>query len=760
MKYLSNIWFSLPVQLFILHLKKNQVLLFAWGFLIAIIAGKFGSAMGIHYLFLDPEYLNKVGFSSFFIMGLVVGAFSVSFHITCYILYGFRLNFIGVMPRPFSRFSLNNSIIPLGFLLFYVLAVVRFQLENQFTTDFEIVVMVAGLLSGYLLMIMILYVYFRFTNKDIFRYMVVRVDANIKSKVKVSRKNVMSKLKAARDPRRQVNARNYLDLDFKVKKVTDDKEFYDKSTILQVFDQNHLNLVILQLVIIGLLLLLGVFRELPVFQLPAAASVVLFMTIFVMFTGAFSYWFRGWATSIVIVIFLVLNFVVKQGYFQRSYYAFGLDYSREAADYNLQNLQGMNSYENYLEDKSATRKVLDNWRSKFPRHQKPKIVFMSVSGGGLRSALWTMNVLQATDSLTRGKLMDHTFLITGASGGIIGASYFRELLLQKAQGQPVDLSDPEYIESISNDNLNPVIFSLLVNDLFISNQKFNYGDFDYPKDRGYAFEEQLNKNTGGFLDKPLKAYEQAERDALIPMLIMAPTIINDGRKLYISTQSVSYMNSGDPEVNGEEEIRVKGVDFLRLFAEHGADSIRYLSALRMSATFPYITPNITLPSEPPIQIMDAGITDNFGVSDAVRFAFVFRDWILDNTSGVVFLSIRDSEKQGPVSSNTNLSLLEKLGSPISAIYNNFENIQDINNDIRIEYATTWFRENVEMVTFEYVPRYNNQDEWDFEENPENERASLNWRLTSKEKQNIIGNLESYENQQALERLLNILNISE
>ena len=64
----------------------------------------------------------------------------------------------------------------------------------------------------------------------------------------------------------------------------------------------------------------------------------------------------------------------------------------------------------------------------------------------------------------------------------------------------------------------------------------------------------------------------------------------------------------------------------------------------MTATFPYITPNTSLPSEPSIQIMDAGISDNFGLSDAVRFVYAYKDWIDENTSGIVFLSIRDSPK--------------------------------------------------------------------------------------------------------------------
>ena len=52
----------------------------------------------------------------------------------------------------------------------------------------------------------------------------------------------------------------------------------------------------------------------------------------------------------------------------------------------------------------------------------------------------------------------------------------------------------------------------------------------------------MNKNTGSILDKPLSDYRNPEKNAVIPLLIMGPTIINDGRKLFVSPHNVSYMN--------------------------------------------------------------------------------------------------------------------------------------------------------------------------------------------------------------------------
>ena len=61
-------------------------------------------------------------------------------------------------------------------------------------------------------------------------------------------------------------------------------------------------------------------------------------------------------------------------------------------------------------------------------NSKPKMIFLNISGGGLRSALWSIHVLNFLDSLSNNKIYNQTQLITGASGGMIGAAYYREMM--------------------------------------------------------------------------------------------------------------------------------------------------------------------------------------------------------------------------------------------------------------------------------------------------------------------------------------------
>jgi hypothetical protein len=749
-----KIAYSFPIQLLLNNFRRNQILILCWIILFAMITGSFGKYLGIPYLFLDPEYLNKVNFTSFFIMGSVTAGFTTAYHITSYINDGHRFSFVGTLSKPFTKFSINNSFLPLLFLITYLYEIISFQLNNEYSTNADLVWNVSGMLSGYIVTTAVFGIYFWLTNKDIFKYVVCRIDEKIKTNVKVTRASAMKKLDIAR--KKQVRVDYYLDQKLKAHPV-EDNHFYDRATIIQVFDQNHFNLVVIELFILALVLVLGIFKDYPSFQLPAASSFIIFLTIFVMLAGAFKYWFGGWSATAGLLIFLILNYLVGEDYFTKEYKAFGLNYLTTPAEYSVNSLRLLNDSARMEKDRQAVMPVLQNWRQKFEPNEKPKMVFLCVSGGGKRAALWTLTALQQVDSVTHGELMKKSILITGASGGLIGASYFRELKLRQQLGHKINPYSEVHRQRISTDNLNPLIFSLMANDLFVGFTRFEYGGMAYERDRAYTFEQQLNEITEGLMDKPVTAYEKPEREGLIPMVILTPTVVNDGRKLYIASRPVSFMNYEIENFIDYQSAKFGGVDFYHLFESQGADSLRFLSALRMSATFPYITPNTTLPSDPPVQIMDAGISDNFGLSDAVRFLYCFRDWIAENTSGVVFVSIRDSPKLAPINPKKGQTIVDDLTQPISSVYNNFENFQDITSDMLIGQAKSWFPNSIHRIDLQYQAESYSPALQKMDSIRQNSaRASLSWRLTTREKQGIVNTINSASNQEQIRKLQKLL----
>lgn len=748
-----------PVQLLIMNIKKNQVLLMFWFLLFAIISGNFGKNLGVPFLFLDPEYQNEVNFTSLFLLGIAFGIFCISFYITSYILDSHRFHFLATIRRPFTHYCLNNSIIPLGFVAFYAYNFINFQSSQGGQSIGQILIELSGFISGMLFIQFITFFYFKKTNKDFFQEVAKNIDLTLRKK-KINTVSVLSKIQ---DTKKHYRIKTYIGFPLSFKKV-EQSHRVDKSILFKIIDQNHLNAVAIELVIFLTILGLGVFREMQYLQIPAAASAMLLAAFSIMFTGAFSYWLRGWAITGIIAVSLIFNFFIKNNYVNSNNEAFGLNYNVQKSEYSHDRITDLSNQDYRDQDIASTTEILENWKGKFKDSTKPKMIFICTSGGGHRAAVWSMRALQHIDSSLNGQLLDQTILMTGASGGLIGASYYRELYLKKQLGEIQSTYSYDYFNNIGKDVLNPIVFSLVVSDMLLGYQKHTEGGQKYYKGRGYSFENQIHQNTDFILNKKVIDYKKHEQESKIPMVIMTPTIINDGRKLYISPQNISYMNSAPKADMKRLNTRVKGVEFNRFFKEQNSDSLGFMSALRMSATFPYITPNVHLPSEPEMVIMDAGMSDNFGMNDAVRFFHTFQGWIEENTSGVIFISIRDTDKQPFIKQDVSEGLLNKLFNPIAHMYNNLNNIQDLSNDNAIEFSQNWFGKNIDIVTFEYSPidwvklaQNKNNDLKELEKNYQKERASLSWHLTKAEKEGIYDAIKNDKNSKALKRLKSALN---
>ncbi|MBK8414915.1 MAG: hypothetical protein IPL22_10755 [Bacteroidetes bacterium] len=91
----------------------------------------------------------------------------------------------------------------------------------------------------------------------------------------------------------------------------------------------------------------------------------------------------------------------------------------------------------------------------------------------------------------------------------------------------------------------------------------------------------------------------------------------------------------------------------------------------MNATFPYIMPSASLPTQPPVEVMDAGIRDNYGILNSVRFLFEFKEWIQTNTGGVVFIQIRDTNKKSRLQNTSLSTILQKITAPVRNVTGNF-----------------------------------------------------------------------------------------
>lgn len=749
-KQFTRFFYSFPIQLVIVLLKKNHLLLLYWIILFGWITNSTSKTFGIPYLFLDPEYMGSVGFTSFFIMGFATGSFIMVFNISSYIMNGFRFPFIATLSRPFLKFSVNNFIIPLLFVLIYLINIIFFQINNEYPTPWNIVSQVLGFIIGLVLIVMTTLTYFFRTDKDVIRMFGMEssdADPNapfaehlLSEQEKQKKKKILIKSKFVV---KNWRVDTYLSNPYKVKLVRNTAH-YTHEMVESVFRQNHLNAAIIEIIVFGLFILIGLFKDYSFFQIPAGASVILIFSMFIMLSSAFRFWLKAWSTSLLFLVILVFNYISQYGLFYSDNKAYGLEYNNGKSEYSINHFKEISDSLIVQSDFNSTIQILERWKEKFIRsNSKPKMIFINCSGGGLRASIWSYRLMQMADSLTNMEFSKSTQLISGASGGMIGAAYYRELYLQEKLGLLKNKNSKKNLFNIGKDLLNPITFSVTVSDLFFNLQKFKEGNTKFAKDRAYAFEQQLNENTNYVLSKPLSAYKEAEANGLIPMMIFSPTIVNDGRRLLISPQEISYMTNHSKDSTFHFDLTIDEIEFRKLFGKQNADNLRYTSVLRMNATFPYILPAVSLPSEPLIHVMDAGIRDNTGLKTSLRFLYIFKDWIEENTSGVIFVDIRDSYKERPIEKKPRMTLLENIITPLGNIYGNLLTIQDYNQDEAYEYAKGWYKGKFDFIKFELPTK--EQD------------ISLSWHLTTREKESVYNSVYLQQNNISFQKLFKAMN---
>ncbi len=749
----KKVLYFFPLQLLIVHLKKNYILLIYWIILFGIITGAFADKYGIPYLFLLPEYRGEVGFLSYLLLGFSCGGFIMAFNISSYIMNGFRFPFLATTARPFNKYCYNNSIIPIAFVITYLVMLVTYQIKDEFLPVNIVLVNCLGFIAGMLAFVFIAFTYFLSTNKDLLKILGLKSEDEYKPKRIRARavKDILhrnNKWYRSIDKMREWPVTTYLANPFKIQ-IARDCDHYDRTMLAQVLSQNHLNAAYFEIAIVVSLIVLGLFRENEYIMLPAGATIFLLFTMFLMISSAIYSWFKGWSNAVFIGIIVLLNILSGYDIFNYQENVYGLNYKGKKAVYTTEELRKYNENEKLHQlDYTAGIEVLNKWRLKnakasLEKQRKPKMVITCASGGGLRASMWAFYSLQYADSLLKGELLKHTHIMTGSSGGMIGSSYLRDLYNQSVLDSGFKFYDEKYLDNISKDLLNPVAFSVATNDLFVRFQNFNDGKYTYTKDRAYAFERQLNLNTDNSFQKRLDDYTKDEQESVIPTMFFTPCIINDGRMLLVASQNMSFLCDNKPINQTFSSPLPEYVEFRRFFSEQDAGNTRLSSLYRINATFPYVFPVATLPSTPAIEIMDGGIRDNYGVKTALRYIYTYRNWISSNTSGVIIVQIRDKYKEFEIRDNSQGGLIANLTTPLESFYVNFDKIQNFNHDEIIQYASLWLDSPLDVIDFQL-------------KNDEQTKIAMSWHLTTKEKNEVKNAIHQPENRAALARLKQLL----
>jgi hypothetical protein len=412
---------------------------------------------------------------------------------------------------------------------------------------------------------------------------------------------------------------------------------------------------------------------------------------------------------------------------------------------------------------------LRKWRDL--HSDKPILVVVCVSGGASRSALWTVVVLSQLEQKLRW-LPGQIHLITGASGGMFGAAYWTATLGSDGQhrdraGTALDLE--ALVANLSQDNLTEVGQHFALRDL----PMLFVPGLAYQGDRGEALERAWSSTLNGTLDVPVTDLATGEEAGWRPTLIFAPMLVEDGRRLLISNLDLRFLvdTSGSfqddeapsapvslrrrrvvqrdrKEAKGQTETReysLSAMEFFSLFPD--AKSFRLSTAVRMQASFPYVSPAVALPTHPARHVVDAAYYDNYGVNIAAGWLLHHRPWLERHVRGVLLVQIRDSlSEQHRLSLDLRANepgwldrgLLELTGPPTGALTAR-EAVMSFRNDEQLQELNDLFnRTSADFFTTAVFERPG--------------AAAMSWTMTKADTTRIRGGMANLPNKTSLKHL--------
>jgi hypothetical protein len=221
-------------------------------------------------------------------------------------------------------------------------------------------------------------------------------------------------------------------------------------------------------------------------------------------------------------------------------------------------------------------------------------------------------------------------------------------------------------------------------------------------------------------------------------------VTRDGRKVLMATRPARFMLQPRLDSSVSRSADPDAIDFVSFFNQQQSGNLRMLSALRMNATFPYVLPNVWLPTNPVVDVMDAGFRDNTGLETATRFLYVFRQWIAQNCQTALLVQIRDKEEGGWSDYEESNSIFDLATRPALLTQSNLFRFQEYVQLRQVEWLQQLMGSSLRRVVFNYRPSRRDA------------AAAINFHITQREKMDIATALQNEENNRCFSDALKIL----
>lgn len=353
------------------------------------------------------------------------------------------------------------------------------------------------------------------------------------------------------------------------------------------------------------------------------------------------------------------------------------------------------------------------------------LVVVSCMGGGIQASGWTTQVLAGLQEELGKEFSQAIGIISSVSGGSVGTMHFLDHFDNKSGALK-----PESLLPAPDAPLIKVAADSVAESLYATGWGLAYPDalrtvglpflVEKETDRGWAIEQAWKGNLN-FPGTTLTQWRELVLQGEFPVPVFNATIVETGQRFMLTPLPFSWEGAADSTK----------VDF---HARYPGRDVEVVSAARLSATFPYVTPvcRTNLSDDIPYagrHIADGGYFDNFGVFTTLEW---LKEVILPNYERLKIDRLLMIELNGfpeaeeDRGENRYNGFIASVAGPLMAIMNVRTSTQVARNDAEV---ASFFKQWENKLDMERVVVRFKADE-------PGKTPPLSWKLTWDQKEDI------------------------
>ncbi len=335
-------------------------------------------------------------------------------------------------------------------------------------------------------------------------------------------------------------------------------------------------------------------------------------------------------------------------------------------------------------------------------HPRGRVTVIATAGGGIQAAAWTAQVLTGLQAQLRTgppeqavNFADSIAVISSVSGGAVGTMYFVNQYHADTQPYGFTATDselPGIVQAAEKPSLDDIAWAMVYPDL--SRILLPYFKSEKGKliDRGWTLEEGWRSR--GPITANLGEWRKGVQQGWRPAVIFNATLVESGEPLLLATTNILQKN----QIEGPQR-----KTFAQLFPNN---DIPVVTAVRLAATFPFVTPAARpIANGPQYHVVDGGYYDNYGVNSLLEWLNeAFASTPPEKRPDVLIIQIRSFPAGANNPSAASKGWFYQAEAPVSALLNVRNTGQLVRDrEAVLSFAAEWSDQNakIRLATFEF-----------------------------------------------------------